>query len=488
MTIPFAPILAVVLLAQTAADRTLTGLVVDRRGAVVADAQVILYAPPAPFGTREPVEVTAQSDARGNFAIKVPHQGVGRSFRDWANILAYRPGNAIGAALVSGPPPFRLVLPEPHPRTIKIEGPAGEPVAGARVALRRVYIFGGTLAEVPDSLADSLAARTGSDGRATIALVAARDQLVAVRITADAIGSQDFLLVEQPGRSSEPEEITIRLKATGRMTGRVVSQGGQGVANQPVEIWARGSGELLPPYLVRFHGGSPRTEGDGTFQTGENLMFGSSYRVSVRQSGKSPVVSDWITVAAKTQSVPPLALAALRTMRGRVVDRQGNPVSSAAVFQTGDGPARTSTNTDSDGRFALGGFDPGPAFVFVRHSGFRFQGQLVPSSGADLRIELTRTDERPAREMRMLPDPIPIDESRALARRLLEPCWNAVADKGDDVASFRVLDSMAPADPAGVLERFAAREIQGRSVAVSPVPGHRSGARRARLRRSCRRR
>ena len=43
--------------------------------------------------------------------------------------------------------------------------------------------------------------------------------------------------------------------------------------------------------------------------------------------------------------------------------------------------------------------------------------------------------------MKMLPDPISIDESRALARRLLEPCWKAVAES-DDLTRFRFLQAL----------------------------------------------
>ena len=56
----------------------------------------------------------------------------------------------------------------------------------------------------------------------------------------------------------------------------------------------------------------------------------------------------------------------LRTISGRVVDRQGKPVAGIEVFQSGDGPERTSTKTDADGRFTLGGFRQGPVFLFAR--------------------------------------------------------------------------------------------------------------------------
>ena len=142
-------------------------------------------------------------------------------------------------------------------------------------------------------------------------------------------------------------------------------------------------------------------------------------------------------------------LETLRTIRGKVVDRTGKPVASAQVFQTGDGPERTKTETDSNGRFSLGGFHQGSVFVFVRGPGFRFQGQLIRPVEAEVSIELTRLSERPTREIRMLTEAIPLAESRAMARRLIEPCWKAVASKGDDGDKFRVLMALVPADPIG---------------------------------------
>ena len=91
-----------------------------------------------------------------------------------------------------------------------------------------------------------------------------------------------------------------------------------------------------------------------------------------------------------------------------IVRRTGR---KARVFQSGDGPQRTSIETDADGQFALGGFNPGPVFLFVLGEGFRFQGQLIKATGPDVTVTLTRLSERPAHEMRMLKDPIPIEES-----------------------------------------------------------------------------
>ena len=93
--------------------------------------------------------------------------------------------------------------------------------------------------------------------------------------------------------------------------------------------------------------------------------------------GMEPILSEWITIEERPRVLLPMIQRPLRTISGRVVDRQGMPVANIEVFQSGDGPERTATRTDRDGRFTLGGFRQGPVFLFVRGNGFRFFGRLV---------------------------------------------------------------------------------------------------------------
>ena len=396
----FGPMLVAVLAAaqataQAPPDRTLTGEVVDGEGKAVADALVVFYVRPADFLRANPIEAQVRTDHAGKFSVVRPRVETQRLFG--GNFLAFSPGRVIGAvSYIAQPRP--LVLHRPRTRTIKIEGPDGQPVAGAQVAIRLLYVFGSTIAEVPPSLADSLATSTGPDGTTTMGYLAERDQLVAVRITADSIGSQDFLLVEQPGRGSEPPVFTIKLKSTGSISGRLIDENARPVAGQVVEVWTRGGGTWLLPNLVGIKDGPLRTGSDGSFQTPANLQHGSPYRVAVREPGKEPIFSDWITIQEKSQTLPLWVQRTLRTIRGRVIDRQGKPVTGALVFQTGDGPERTETITDADGRFSLEGFRQGTVFVFVRMAGFRFHGQLIKATDTKVTAELTRDGERPARE------------------------------------------------------------------------------------------
>ena len=95
---------------------------------------------------------------------------------------------------------------------------------------------------------------------------------------------------------------------------------------------------------------------DGSFETPEKLLVGSTYRLAVSEPGNYPTSSDWITIREKTRTLPPLVLGCAVPVRGWVFDRQGRPVAGAQVFQSGDGPERTKTETDAEGKFALGGF------------------------------------------------------------------------------------------------------------------------------------
>jgi hypothetical protein len=161
----------------------------------------------------------------------------------------------LDGARVEYRPPIRVVLEKPRPRTVRVEGPDGRPIAGARVSLLLLHVFGKVNAQVPASLAT----RTGPDGTATINYMAARDQLVAVRVSVESIGTQDIPLIARPGQDSEESAIAIKLKKTSRLAGRVVDLDGQAVANHLVQIWSWGDATWLGPNTVELRNGPGKT-------------------------------------------------------------------------------------------------------------------------------------------------------------------------------------------------------------------------------------
>ena len=427
MTSLLGPLLVSTLLAQIDGG-TVQGKVTDDHGKPVAGAQVVFHAPAPRESKVDPITLRATTNAEGLFRLVVPSRP-GLSIRR-AMVWVFHPGLAIASMASLQELPGTMVLHKAVPKTITIEGPDGRPVAGARISPRLVSLaLRDTPIAVPDSVAELRAVTTGPDGKATLDYLANGALLFAVRITAESIGTQDFQLIGS--RDVDPgTTITLRLKPTTHLSGKVRNRAGEPIANQPVEIWFKGT-VRLEANPVRFKNGQLLTSADGSFQTPDNLLVGSPYRIVVRAPGKKTILSDWITIGEKPRVLLPMIQRPLRAVSGRVVDRQGKPLVGIEVLQSGDGPERTSTRSIADGRFTLGGFPQGSVFLFARGEGFRFFGRLIKPGDRDITVELTRTTERPAVEMRMLPDMIPLEESRALARRLLEPYLDDIENKSD---------------------------------------------------------
>ena len=299
------PVLAVIVLAQARNDLPVAGEVVDDTGKPLADVAVVYYAAPVVSGSEDQAEAQTRTDAGGQFRMKIPAHR--RTEIAGMNFLAYRRGLAI-TAKSAFPRPDRLVLRKPEPRTIQIEGPDGRPIAGARIAPKILRVMNGFDADIPASLADPLAVTTGPEGRASLEYLAARDQLVAVRVSAYLIGTQDILLIERPGRSSVEPVIKIKLKRTGHLAGRIVDRARKPVSGQVVEIWSSGGGTRPRPDSVELRGGPLLTTADGRFQTPDNLLVGSTYRLVVRAHGKDPILSDWITIGETPRVLLPMRL------------------------------------------------------------------------------------------------------------------------------------------------------------------------------------
>jgi Carboxypeptidase regulatory-like domain len=448
------PILSLVFLAQSASDHRVAGTVVDEGGKAIAGAQVVLYAPPIGNFNGDAAEARGESGGDGRFDFKAPPLGrIGRISTNGVHVWAFKPGLTVAAVEYQIDKSHAIVLRKPEPRSLRIDGPDGKSVAGARVEARRIFFSGANdSVDIPGSLAAPLAITTGPDGTATFAFLRGRDRLFGARVAADAIGEQDVPVSEETREGSAPSSFVIKLKKTSRLSGRIVDPSGRGVAGQVVEIWSR-TGQAIPN-PVGFKNGPVRTGADGTFQTPTNLLIGSTYRVAVREPGKEPIISDFFPIGEEPVTIAPRELRSLRAVSGRVVDRQGKAVANVEVFQSGDGPKRTSVRTDASGRFALGGFQNGTVFLFARGEGFRFHGQMLKPGDREVTVELTRFGERPARNLTKLADPIPIEESRGMARRIMESWWKAAVAKGDESGKLFVVQFLMPVDAVGALQKI----------------------------------
>jgi hypothetical protein len=358
--------------------------------------------------------------------------------------------------LAIDPAPLTFVLRPAAGRTVTVRGDDGKPIAGARVELRAIHTTTSIMAlhQLPDDLARRFSARTGADGKAVFVDLSPRDDVIGVRIGVGGLGAQDLDVAKRLTNSGEAAaEYAIALKPPGPIHGRVVDAAGRPVAGVAIEVWTKGQ-TWMPPAPLKLPAGPVRTAADGSFRTPTGLVVGSSYRVVVRHPESNPILTPWTKADEQPRRLPDVVLRPLRSIVGRVVDRRGVPLEGVEVFQSGDGPEPATTCSGPDGRFALVGFRPEPVFLFARGAGFRFHGQLVKEDVSRVELVLTRETEEPARAMATLPDLIPSDESRALARTMLEPYLATALARGDDRAKYWALRPMITIDPASVLEKL----------------------------------
>ncbi len=430
-------------------------VVVDPQGHGLAGVDVLVtigYA--RPMEDLEWVPERAVSDHDGRIRVegraRTPDgQVVG------GTIWAYQPGRAIASSGftlrgTTSPPETRLTLGQPVKRTITVLGPDDRPIEGLRLAVRSLRRGNSRVAtQIPEELLGRLTVTTDSKGEATLSYLPPGMEPVAVQVAGPGIAAHARPLTDLPRKG------TLKIGRTGRVVGIVRGESGQPLAGISVVVWVRTFGTLPsdmydtngPPEPIRFDSRPMTTGPQGAFQTPDALLNGSTYRVTIRQDGFAPFVSEWVPLIGERGTIPPIRLRALRKLAGRIHDRQDRPVGGARVFLPSGGP---STVTDAQGRFGLQNVLPDKTIVLVGQPGFRFQGWTVdPATQADaLRWNLVRTDEAPDRNMTALAEPIPDAEARALANRVLEPYLPADPEKGDDRARLAAIAILGEFDMA----------------------------------------
>ena len=416
-----------------------------------------------------PIVAATRTDEAGRFTFN-PY--VSRSGQESGTIWGFKSGLGVGVVdrLRDNQPGrvHRLVLPTPAVRTLTILDAQGKPVAGVRIAPRMVEgentRYPGVL--VPDAWLDRLSVVTDGRGNALLPSLTGRLDLRTALITLPGPVRHVLPLPHSAGK----QDVTLTLGGPARLSGRVRTSSGSPVPDATVEVWARtalplnASRELYETTEpVAMAAGLLRTRADGTFQTPPALRNGSTYRVVAHKDGFAPALSDWVRLGGTTAAFVSVTLRPLVRIQGRVVDRQGQAVAAARVFQPGGEPAATS---DAEGRFTLEQARPAPSFVLVRKPGFRFHGQSITTqTAAPVELLLTRQSEPPPQRMATLPPPISINQSRELVRRVLDPLLKDVLAHGDDSAKFQVLRLFRWVDPAGLLKQVEKTKFQTDSLA-----------------------
>ncbi|HJT32696.1 MAG TPA: carboxypeptidase-like regulatory domain-containing protein [Pirellulales bacterium] len=217
------------------------------------------------------------------------------------------------------------------------------------------------------------------------------------------------------------------------VVGRVVDAHGRPVAEAEIQVWHKPNAVDNRPANERVElgpGNRVRTDDEGRFKTPNLLELGSMLRVVASREGMLAGRSRWIAPADQSAiDIGSITLRRLLTVSGRVVDGDGRSIADAKVFNAGDAHRRVDASTDADGRFQLAGVPEGQACLFVEKAGFRFTGTLIERDDP-ITIMLARRGESIA-AIETLAPPLPEFEESALARRLLEPYFDAVSQAND---------------------------------------------------------
>jgi len=405
------------------------------------------------------------TDDRGRFAMHLlPGQyqlrlaSLPRSYAMSPN-AEYRQLNVVQGASPNAVDPFEVIKAEP-PLRGRVVDESGQPVAGASVDSVWEQWFSNFYG-VYEALA-----RSDSSGNFQLERIL---PLVEVKLS----GKRGSLATLEPLLvwASEEKPVTLRVTraATSAIRGRVLGTDGRPISNALVRIQSRKDKGPRGPVTgsIHFDGiDEIRTAADGTFQTPRELDLALDCRALAIADGFVSESTDFVKPApAEINVLPDLLLRrtlTLRTVTGRVVDRQGRPMSGVTVLQSGDGPRRSRARTDAAGRFQIGGVADGPAFLFAEKPGFRFGGRLIGAGNEAVELVLDRADQTPRTMLKTLPWPTSREDERALVRTLLEP----IAVPSDlrqripaDFQLRRVLCPLAWVDPPRLLAVLASPAI-----------------------------
>jgi protocatechuate 3,4-dioxygenase beta subunit len=393
-----------------AGGQTIEGLVVDRAGAPIAKARVEAEQESGDRETpweRDGEEVDRRNtDAEGHFKLEVP-SGVFR-------ITAHAKGHAKGtlSAVAAGARGVRIELGPARSLAGRVTDPAGNPVAGAALAL---YSQNEASIELPSRLRRLVkdpaeVAETGADGAFQFEDLSMESYI----LEATRAGFQP---AQRLGKTSEGDgaAIEIRLAKGAVLEGKVANAAGAPVAGALVLLrddavrskgpdarWLRESARELgavprekpagktkgkskapapiddegPPLAISQADFQARTDAAGKFRL--DTLRPSVYTLTVESDQYLPYVKDGVGVM--TQSQVSVVLSAGVTLRGRVVEKPGGaPVARATLWLETAGYDHRTVQTDADGKYEAPGITPGPLReVRVRAPGHSLLCQAGP--------------------------------------------------------------------------------------------------------------
>ena len=247
--------------------------------------------------------------------------------------------------------------------------------------------------------------------------------------------------------------------------GRVVDSAGGPVAGAEVRVWQK----LPAPNGIGFSDQQTTFDGRDVVLTDENGRYATPdgvaeeafARIVVEADGMLAGRSGWIEIRKDAQAkAPEITLKRLRIVIGKVLDRRGEPVDGATVFNSGDGHERVETTSKGGGKFRLADVPEGGVFLFAVAPGYRLTGIRLPADETQAALTLTSVDE-PAEPLGTLPPLLSDERQTALARETLDP-WLAKAEESA-AGGFSALLALAELDPVEAFNRADQMQIKSAS-------------------------
>jgi RNA polymerase sigma factor (sigma-70 family) len=355
---------------------TITGRILDDQARPISGAEVWMQ---VGFENADDTTSHATADALGRYALPVPGAWSrtpphARHGIVWAHASGHRINTASAYAALSGKAEsLDLTLGPATDTSFVVFGPDGRPVADALVEPHHVLTPINAYLYPPRAMLPAIRAVTDGTGRALLPAMP-RAGFRAVRVTAGSLGSQQLVLNDQ---ATEPARREIRLRAAGRIEGRVVADRPEWVRGLKVYV---STTETSDPYRVTF-----KAQGDDIATTGPD----GSFVIPAIAAGKlvigtrvdealpvRPIAPDGLEVRANQTTRVEIPLTKAVRLRGVIrVKGTGEPIPEASVSvsygwkgsKNEGSVAPTGSSTvvsDANGRYETYGF-PGDASMQV---------------------------------------------------------------------------------------------------------------------------
>jgi uncharacterized GH25 family protein len=408
---------AVLTLAPSAA---LSGIVVDSRGQPVSGVNVTLSYMKGTEGLSVPARSRADGEFRftglppgGTFDLSATRDGFARTTATARTAPAGQPSPRARIVMADGQTAFGRVVDE-----------GGRPIEGAALLLASPYGEG-----LRDAVSDA-------EGRFEFRhLIPGR---VSLRATHPDHAPGFLKAVEIPPETPRVNLGTVKLPPAEAIEGRVTDSRGRAIEGAEVLSYGETSGFGGDSMAMLDEEAPLRTGSDGSFRI-ERLESGKRYALTVRHAGY--VEASVPGVPAPTLEPLTIELKAARSLSGRVLGPEGEPVEGATVFWFQDGNVSfdSAVKSDADGKFRITGFPPGTLMLEAMAEGYanrRIEGIEIPGDKdpEDLQITLQRAitlDVRvlnaegepvPGVSVSMQPvEPIPVEDRRMVLLHGLDP-------------------------------------------------------------------